>query len=239
MKIYQIKNGYRYNSDTIFLYNFIKNCNLKGEILDVGSGCGILGLLIKKEFVNLNIALLEIQKENIEIINKNLFENDIKCDIIHVDFSEFKSEKRFDFIISNPPFYVGNIKKSENLHKNISRYASNLECETFIKVANSHLKPNGSLIFCYDAKQIQKISVLLDKFKLNVTKMQFIYPKIDSYENINLKNFANLVIIEAKKSSKSFCKILEPIFVNSNGKYTKMAKEIFDKLGIQSFDFEK
>ena len=49
MIIYQLKDGYRYNSDTIMLYNFIFDISPKGDILEVGAGCGVLGLLLKRD----------------------------------------------------------------------------------------------------------------------------------------------------------------------------------------------
>lgn len=48
MLLSQLKDGYRYNSDSIFLYDFIKKRGFKGVVLDVGCGCGIVGALLKK-----------------------------------------------------------------------------------------------------------------------------------------------------------------------------------------------
>lgn len=228
MDIYQIKEGYRYNSDTMFLYDFISKNRLKGEVLDVGAGCGVLGMLLKRDFININLSLLEIQELNLKLIRKNLAINSLNCDIIHVDFSNFKDEKRFDFIVSNPPFYHDGVKESENSHKNISRYSRNLNLKILIKTASSHLKPHGVLSFCYDSKQIKEICVLLEEFKFALTRVQFIYPKRG-------KN-ASLVLIEAKKSSKSMCKVTEPIYVFSGEKYTKEAEEIFKKANLKSLD---
>ena len=67
MVLYQPQNGYCYNSDTHFLYNFIvenlkKYKNIKGEILDIGSGSGILGLLVAKDFEKIKLNQCEIQE---------------------------------------------------------------------------------------------------------------------------------------------------------------------------------
>ena len=66
MVLYQPKNGYCYNSDTHFLFNFIcinlkKFKNIQGEILDIGSGSGILGLLISREYKKLKLNQCEVQ----------------------------------------------------------------------------------------------------------------------------------------------------------------------------------
>ena len=66
MVLYQPQNGYCYNSDTHFLYSFIcksleKYKNISGEVLDIGSGSGILGLLFSNKYRKTNLNQVEIQ----------------------------------------------------------------------------------------------------------------------------------------------------------------------------------
>ncbi|MBT0606335.1 methyltransferase, partial [Campylobacter lari] len=49
LKLFQYSKGYRYNNDSLLLFDFLSKYNLKGNILDIGCGCGILGLLIKQK----------------------------------------------------------------------------------------------------------------------------------------------------------------------------------------------
>lgn len=111
MIIYQLKDGYRYNSDTIMLYNFIFDINPRGDILEVGAGCGVLGLLLKRDLKNANLTLMDIQKENIKLCEINSNENRLDINTILADFKEFKSDKRYDAIISNPPYYHDGVIK--------------------------------------------------------------------------------------------------------------------------------
>lgn len=228
MRIFQPKYGYRYNSDTIMLYNFITK--LKGDVLDVGCGCGILGLLLKRDFKDINLSMIDILEENIKIATKNAFENEILANIINGDFSKMDESFKFDYIVSNPPFYHEGVIKSGNLHKKISRYNSNLSLQNLLQKSFKLLKQNGILIFCYDAKKISKIFFELHNLKFNVNKIQFIYPKCE-------KN-SKLVLIEAKKNSKSLCEILPPIFVNFKNGYSDEAKQIFKKADLLSIDYE-
>lgn len=77
----QLSQGYRYNSDSLILADFVLKQGVKGNILDVGAGCGIIGILLKKNVINLNLSLIDIQKENIELIEKNLKTNQIQSAI--------------------------------------------------------------------------------------------------------------------------------------------------------------
>ncbi|MCW1465473.1 methyltransferase, partial [Campylobacter jejuni] len=85
----QLSQGYRYNSDSLILADFILKQGIKGAVFDVGAGCGIIGILLKKNIANLSLSLIDIQKENIKLIEKNLKSNKIQGDIFHDDFNQF------------------------------------------------------------------------------------------------------------------------------------------------------
>ncbi|ARR02035.1 tRNA1(Val) (adenine(37)-N6)-methyltransferase [Campylobacter vicugnae] len=219
LELYQLQNGYRYNSDTLFLYDFIGN-KPKGQILDVGCGCGILGLLVARDN-EIKLTGIDIDPLNVQISQHNAIVNGIAGEFIAEDFSKFKSDIKFDFIISNPPFYHTNVTKSQNKHIANSRYSDSLSLEEFLASCNRNIKPKGVLYFCYDAKQIGDIIPLLSKFKLNLTKLKFIYSK----DNQNAK----LVLIEAKKSSRSMCEVVLPLVVFDKDELSVDAREIFNK----------
>lgn len=219
LELYQLQNGYRYNSDTLFLYDFIGS-KPKGQILDVGCGCGILGLLVARDN-EIKLTGIDIDPLNVQISRHNASVNGIAGEFIAEDFSKFKSDIKFDFIISNPPFYHTDVTKSQNKHIANSRYSDSLSLEEFLASCNRNIKPKGVLYFCYDAKQIGDIIPLLSKFKLNLTKLKFIYSK----DNQNAK----LVLIEAKKSSRSMCEVVLPLVVFDKDELSVDAREIFNK----------
>lgn len=229
LELYQLQNGYRYNSDTIFLYDFIGINRLRGEILDVGCGCGILGLLVARDS-KVSLKGIDINPINIQISQHNASINGISGEFIVGDFSNFKSEIKFDFIISNPPFYHTGVTKSQNEHIASSRYSDSLSLEQLFAGANRNLKPKGVLYFCYDAKQIGEILALLSKFKLNLTKLKFVHSK--KSQN------AKLALFEAKKSSKSLCDILPPLIVFDGKDFSCEASEIFKKANTISKVYE-
>jgi methyltransferase small len=201
-----------------------------GDVLDVGAGCGILGFLLKRDFKSINLSLLEIQERNLEILKLNSSQNDLPAEILHADFAEFKSEKRFDFIVSNPPFYRERISLSKEPHMALSKSAASLSLQCFIRSANSHLKPNGTLIFCYDAGKIAKICEILEGSKLNLTRLGFVYPSCDKA--------AKLALIEARKGSRAQCEIILPLYAGAHGERTKEAETIYKSADLASVDYE-
>ena len=224
MILYQPKNGYCYNSDTMFLYDFISRFNIKGKVLEVGGGCGVLGLLIKRDFPKIDLTIVEKQKIMIEFIKKNLKENDIEANIVEGNFLDIKANKEFDFIISNPPFYKGTLK-SENEIIKIARYEENLPMKEFFKKVNLVLKERGEFIFCYDAKRIDEIILNMPK-PLKIIDIRFMHPRIDKS--------ATLVMIRAKRHAKSFVNIHPPLIGFEGDSYSKEAEKIYKKASTKS-----
>ena len=201
-----------------------------GDVLDVGAGCGILGLLLKRDFKSINLSLLEIQERNLEILRLNSLQNDLPAEILHADFAEFKSKKRFDFIVSNPPFYRERISLSKEPHMALSKSAASLSLRDFVRSANAHLKPGGTLIFCYEAGKLAKICELLGEFRLNLTRLGFVYPDISKP--------AKLALLQARKNSRSPCEIVLPIYASAHGRRTAQAHAIYKSADLTSVDYE-
>ncbi len=229
MFIYQEKDGYCYNSDTLFLYDFISKQNLKGDVLDIGCGCGILGLLIKDKFL-VDLTGIDIQKNNIFLSKINAKNNHFKTNFIFDDFLEYNFDKKFDFIISNPPFYRAESQQSNNLSKKISRFSDSMPLEKFIEKSNFLLKPRGKFIFCYDASHVQDVLTNLDKYKLRVEKMRFIHPKKDKK--------ATVFMLEARKNSKSLTEILPPLITHDGKDFSEEVQNIYKKIGLKSLKCE-
>ncbi len=232
MVLYQPTNGYCYNSDTHFLYNFIienfkKYKNIKGELLDIGSGSGILGLLVAKEFEKLRLNQCEIQKMFQFFSKKNSITNNIDSNLYEGSFSNIEFDKRFDICVSNPPFYHSDVIKSDNESLKIARYNDSLPLEEFIKKTASILNSEGKFFFCYDVKQINQILLLLNKYKFNLEALQFVHPKVSKD--------ATLILVYAKRNSKSLTKILKPLVVfDEKNEFSSEVQEIYKKSSTHS-----
>ncbi len=224
MLLYQPNNGYCYNSDTHFLYSFIMNNlkkfkNIKGELLDIGSGSGILGLLVSRDNPNLQLNQCEIQKVFQFLTNLNSNNNKITNKLFEGSFLEIEFEKEFDICISNPPFYHNNVIKSENSILNIARYQDSLPIDKFFSKVYKVLNQKGKFFFCYDAKQLNVLLKCLENNKFNVESIQFVHP--------NENKDASLVMIYARKNSKSLTKILPPLIMFEGSEFSKKVNDIY------------
>jgi len=226
MLLYQPSSGYCYNSDSIFLYDFISSLKPKGRVLDVGAGCGVVGLLVAKDNERVELEAVEKQELFVEYATNNARVNKIPYKIYKNDFLELDEELKYDYVISNPPFYHDGVTKSENEMLFNARYNSNLPLDEFFKKVSKILKPNSHFIFCYDASQFGLICEELKKVKLRAVDVQFIHPKID--------RVASLVMIHARNGSKSLMKIWPPFISFEGDEFSQRAKEIYKKASTQS-----
>ncbi|CAA6798472.1 MAG: tRNA (adenine37-N(6))-methyltransferase TrmN6 (EC [uncultured Sulfurovum sp.] len=226
MYLYQPSSGYAYNSDSIFLYDFISKFKPKGSLLDVGCGVGIISLLLSRDF-NIQTTIVDKQEIMLQYAKHNYALNQLEVKATRQDFTMFSEKEKFDYVVSNPPFYDQNVTQSENEHLNIARYAQHLPIETFIAKVKKVLKPRGRFIFCYDAKQVDKLLHSLITNKLNPEQIRFVHSKID--------RDSKLVMIAARMNSKSMMKVLPPLVVfNEQSNYNNEAKKAFEKAGTNS-----
>lgn len=226
MNLHQFESGYRYTSDAMVLYDFICKQNPNGNVLDVGSGCGILGLLIKRDFPSICLTQIDIQEEHIFLTQKNAQENEIQSSFILGDFNNYNFDCKFDFIISNPPYYHEETKKSTNERLAISRYADSLPLNNFLTQSYRYLNTKGSLIFCYDATQICDVFHAIKLSKLRLTDICFVHSKVGK-DSI-------LILIKVKKDSNAFTKVHSPIFMSNELGYTDFIKNIFKRANTKS-----
>ena len=226
MLLYQPESGYCYNSDSIFLYNFIGSFKPKGKLLDVGAGCGIVGLLVARDNPKVLLEAVETQSVFIHFASTNARVNKIPYIMHEGDFLDLSEENKYDYIISNPPFYSEGAQKSEDEMLKIARYNKNLPLKEFFKKVSRLLKPYSHFIFCYDATQFGNICIELEKVKLRVVDVQFVHPKQNKT--------ASLVLIHVRNGSKSMMKIWPPFISFEGNEISKKVEEIYEKAKTQS-----
>ncbi len=226
MLLYQPESGYCYNSDSLFLYDFIDNFNPRGDMLDVGAGCGIVGLLVARDNKKINIEAIEKQELFVSYATNNARVNNIDYKIYLGDVLTHQFEKKYDYIVSNPPFYHSKSTKSEDEMLFNARYNINLPISDFFKRVSQLLKPKSHFIFCYDAIYFAEICAELARVKMKVVNVQFVHPKID--------RVASLVLVHARNGSNSLMKIYEPFISFDGDKISKKVQNIYKKANTQS-----
>ncbi|MBZ7986881.1 tRNA1(Val) (adenine(37)-N6)-methyltransferase [Campylobacter canadensis] len=226
MIIYQYKNGYRYNSDSLILYDFSKQYLKRGYGLDIGCGSGILALLLSQNN-KIKMNAIDIQEQNTNLASFNFKNNNLNIQSFTSDINTFTNAQKYDFAICNPPFYTKEFAQNE--HINISRHHSYMRLDDLLKHCSRLLKPMGEFCFCYDAKKLDYVfsKISLSSFKCLALKLVFSKTNKDAY----------LALFYLKKSSKSDLKILKPfVCYDENNQASSEFKRIYDEIKVNSCD---
>lgn len=230
MFLYQPSSGYHYNSDSIFLYDFITLFKPKGRLLDVGCGVGIVSLLLSRDFA-LQTSIIDKQETMLEYAKRNFALNRLEVDSFLGDFLSFQSGEPFDIIVSNPPFYDSAVMQSAQTSLNIARYAHHLPLDAFVAKVRMILKPKGWFVFCYDAKQIDHLLTALKTNGLNPEVIRFVHAKIDRE--------SKLVFVAARANSKSMTRVRAPLIVfDEHDNYNAEAVQAFRRAKTHSIKAE-
>jgi len=167
-------------------------CNISNAatILDVGTGSGIIALLLA--------ARSNARVDAVELDNKSFKEAEInfsnspysnQLNIYHDDFNKFavNENSKYDIIISNPPFFSNDLLP-DNPSRKAARHIDELNHENLCRGVSKLLSKNGSFCLVMPKNQSQDFIACADKYNLNLHKQQIIYPKPNTLPNrVNLE----------------------------------------------------
>ncbi|MFZ7119414.1 MAG: tRNA1(Val) (adenine(37)-N6)-methyltransferase [Eubacteriaceae bacterium] len=226
-KIIQNKDYFRYGMDAVLLSWFAsKRIARNNKIIDLGTGTGILPILLFLQSKNKHIDALEIQDYFVDIAKRNVILNNMNefVNIIHGDIRELPNEIKlgsYDVVVSNPPYMaIEDGMKNKNKIKAIARHELKCNICDLVVASSKLLKEKGKLIFVHKCERLVDIFFNMRKYNIEPKCINYVYPK--KYKE------PNLVLIEGIKNAKPCLKINNPIIIyNNNGEYTNQLKEIY------------
>ncbi len=223
-----IQNGEKFcfGMDAVLLSGFAKV--KQGErVLDMGTGTGIIPILLSAKTEAEHITALEIQEESADMARRSVAMNELqkKIDIITGDIKEASAlfgRAVFDVVTCNPPYMNDQHGlKNPELPKAIARHEVLCSLEDVVREASAVLKPNGRFYMVHRPFRLAEIFTVMQKYKLEPKAMRLVHPYIDKEPN--------MVLIECLKGGKSMIKIAPPLIVYKEpGVYTQ---EIYDVYG--------
>jgi tRNA1Val (adenine37-N6)-methyltransferase len=225
LRILQKKDGYRFSIDALLLANFAAP-GPKDRIIDLGTGCGIIPLILTFRRKTRRVFGVEIQPSLADLARRNaalnrftsrirIWEKDLK------DLTAGRLRGTFDVVLSNPPYRkVGSGRINPRQEKALARHEIEATLEDVLRTAHHLLRDKGRLAMIYPASRAVDLIKAMADFHLEPKRLQFVH----SYE----KEEARLILAEASKEGRPQVKILPPYFLfDSQGKYTPAARELF------------
>jgi tRNA1Val (adenine37-N6)-methyltransferase len=205
LKIIQDKEGFCFGIDSILLSEFSKNIKENSRVLDLGSGTGIISILLCGKVKLKEIIGVEIQKEVYEMSQRSIKLNNLenKFKLINdniLNLNKYFEKNIFDVVVTNPPYKKENTGiKNENEKKLISRHEITAKLEDFISVGSMMLKDKGEFYMVHRPERLVDILTLMRKYKLE--------PKILKFACLNKKQIPKLILIKGIKNANPFLSI--------------------------------
>lgn len=233
LKIIQNPKGFCFGIDAVLLANFV-TLRKNAKVVDLGTGTGIIPILLAGKSQTSHITALEIQEEVANMAQRSVQLNHL-ADRIHVLNMDLKDAEKdlevncYDVVTSNPPYMHPEGLLNIEDKKAISRHEVKCTLEDVIRTASRLLKHNGKFFMVHRPIRLADIMVYCRQYKLEPKKLQLIHPTYDKKPN--------LLLIECVKAAKPELKILDPLYVyHKDGSYTEEIFRIYGRTEIEKGD---
>lgn len=218
IKMLHVDKSYTFGVDSIILLDFAKMKKNK-NLIDIGSGSGILSLGANDYYNLKKVYAIEIQKEKANLLKENLNINDIyNVEIVNKDLNNVDlGSNLIDYIITNPPYYkiTDNIR-NKNEEFLISRQEKYLKLENIFDFANKTLKDRGKLFMIHKPERM--VEIFNKSGNLKSKRIRFVQ------STYNKK--PQFILIEFVKNANDGIKIEDPLIIYENSTYTEEMKRI-------------
>lgn len=223
--IYQPADGFRFGVDAVLLSEF---AHIKpGEnVLDMGTGTGIIPILLAAKTKGKHFTGLEIQEFSAAVAKESVLLNKLeeRIDIVNGDIKEASKlfgNESFNVIVSNPPYMIADHGlRNDADEKYIARHEALCTFDDIAREASRVLISKGRFYLIHRPFRLAELFMTLKKYKLEPKRMRLVHSYVDKEPQ--------MVLIEASKGGNSGIKIEKPLIIyEKGGEYTEELKEIY------------
>ena len=216
--------GYRYSIEPFLLADFVQLLPSQ-KVLDIGTGCGIIPLLMIFLEPTLKVTGIEIQNAAAYNAEQNITNNKMDIKIVQDDFIQWAKRlelEQFDLIVSNPPYRkINSGRMNLDPMKAIARHELKLNLASMLDKARPILKKGGHITLAYPSRRLQETLSELESRELFPSRIRFIHG--------NQSAEAKIFLVDAVKEKKSDLIVDSPLYVyNKDGSYSKDMQDIYD-----------
>ena len=188
LKLIQDKTGFCFGIDAVLLANFAKVKN-NAKVVDLGTGTGIIPILIAGKSKASKIIGVEIQEEVYEMATRSVKLNNLedRVEIVNADIKTIDKQlpvHGFNVATSNPPYMHMNGIQNPNDKKAISRHEVLCDLEDVIRAASRLVMPRGKFFMIHRPIRLVDIVTLGRKYNLEPKVIQFVHPRANKAPNL-------------------------------------------------------
>lgn len=233
LKIIQNDDYFKFGTDSVFLANFTR-VRTGDLVVDLGSGSGVIPLLLAYKQDPEQVIGVELQSELVEMSRRSVGMNGLG-DIIDIREGDLKRVTDFikpdtvDVVVSNPPYMpVGAGKITSNHQKAIARHEIKADLENVIKGASRVLKFGGILNLVHRAWRLAEVISVLKEYNLEPKKLRMVQPRQD--------RAPDSFLLRARKGGKRRLEMAPTLIVykENSSQYTDEVKEMYGESRVRN-----
>ncbi len=217
--------GYRFSIDAVILAHHVRP--RPGErVVDLGTGCGIVPLIVAYRHPATHMFGIEIQKELADIADDNVRENGMQetVRIVHRDMQTIQPamfQGPVDIVVSNPPFHkAASGRINPNRQRAVARHEIRVTLLDVVKAAGDILKTAGLFVLVYTSERLPELVQHMRACRIEPKNVRFIHSRRDGE--------SKLMMMEGIKQGRPGLKVGPPIVIyNEDGTYTKEVADMF------------
>lgn len=227
LRIIQKKDGFCFGIDSVLIANFAdaKKCDI---IIDLGTGTGIIPLLLAGRTEAYMITGLEIQAEMCEMAKRSVLLNNLQ-DKINIVCGDIKNapaifgQQKFNVVVANPPYMnVGGGLVSPSDTKAISRHEVMCTLEDVINASSKLLMPGGQFAMVHRPERLVDIICLMRSYRIEPKYLRFVHSAPSRK--------ANLVLVKGRMNGNPQLRMMEPLYIyDENGNYSEEINKIYHR----------
>ena len=185
-------------TDGILLGAWTKTSNYKNG-LDIGTGTGVFSLMLCQRIIEIQMDSIENSTGALKDAAINIKNSSWKnrINLINENFQNFIPKKKYDLIISNPPFFSKSLRP-ENSERLKARHQEDLNFEDILKFSQKYLETDGSLNLILPYDQKEKVSHLSRKYELFIIRQCLVSPKPEKKPHRILMEFSTILRLKMK-----------------------------------------
>ena len=151
------------------------------EVLDIGTGSGCIAISLTKNLHNAKVSALDISKDALEVALENAELNNVNIEFIHADIFEYQSDKKYDVIVSNPPYVLESEKMLMkqnvlNYEPEIALFVDDINAlkyyESIIKFSLNNLNSQGQIFFETNENYKDELNKLAQNYEYNIIEFK-------------------------------------------------------------------
>ena len=226
ISLFQPRRGYRFSIDSLLLAKFA-TVKAHARILDLGSGCGVIALMLASLARVREVVALEVQPTLVKLIERNARLNDLRN--LRAVCSDLRTRKiaglepaSFDLVVANPPYRaIGSGCEAPERGRRVARSETAATLDDFVFAARRYARHGGRVAMVFTASRAVEIIATLRRHRLEPKRVRFVHPLRDSP--------AVSVLVESRVGGGVELIVDPPLFIHqSPGVYTAEARELLN-----------